>query len=281
MGVRPVDASASAADHDLAPASKRLADQEQVAHAPTLVLVVLACRPPRRDRAGRADLGESLAAGLIEADLGAARVIWAGVDRQHVLHAPAELGVLLGRDAPALGQPRLELGCFKAWRTVSYDTDSTTCSSTSRSASSRNVHRLWPCGGALQVSATRWASCSPSSRRRYWRAGGLRYTAASSPAATYFIRTRATVAGLTSSAAPMAASVQPGPASPWLAFNRMRAWVSALAGATPRPIWCAAGRALAPIGPRHIACAPRPPAAAGFPGPHEHETQPSHLTSHD
>src|SRR5215207_3658749 len=50
------------------------------------------------------------------------------------------------------------------------------------------------------------------------------------------MRTRATVAGLTSSAAPMAASVQPGPASPWLAFNRMRAWVSALAGATPRPI---------------------------------------------
>src|SRR5215207_5696394 len=50
------------------------------------------------------------------------------------------------------------------------------------------------------------------------------------------MRTRATVAGLTSSAAPMAASVQPGPASPWLAFNRRRAWVSALAGATPRPI---------------------------------------------
>src|SRR6266540_5790884 len=50
------------------------------------------------------------------------------------------------------------------------------------------------------------------------------------------MRTRATVAGLTSSAAPMAASVQPGPASPWLAFNRTRAWVSALAGATPCPI---------------------------------------------
>src|SRR5215207_1377502 len=48
--------------------------------------------------------------------------------------------------------------------------------------------------------------------------------------------TRATVVGLTSSAAPMAASVQPGPASPWLALSRIRAWVRALAGATPRPI---------------------------------------------
>src|SRR4029450_3637089 len=172
--VRPVDAGAPSADHDVAPASQRLADQEQVAHAPTLVLVVLARRPPRRDRAGRVDLAEQLAAGLVQAGLRAARVIGPGVDPKHVLHAPDELRVLLGWDAPALGQPRLELVCFKAWRTVSYDTDSTTCSSPSRAASRRNGQRLWPSGGALQVSATRWASCSPSNRRRYWRAGGLR-----------------------------------------------------------------------------------------------------------
>jgi hypothetical protein len=164
--VRPVDAGAPLADHDLAPAGQRLADQEQVAHPTALVLVVLACRPPRRDQVGWVDLAEQLAAGLVQADLGAARIIGSGVDRQHVLHPPDELGVLLGWDAPALGQPRLELVCFKAWRTVSYDTDSTTCSSTSRSASSRNVQRLWPSGGALQVSATRWASWAPSNRRR-------------------------------------------------------------------------------------------------------------------
>src|SRR4029453_1500521 len=72
----------------------------------------------------------------------------------------------------------LEPVCFKAWRTVSYDTDSTTWSSTSRSASSRNVQRLWPSGGALQVSATSRASCSPSSRRRQegGGAGGVGYT---------------------------------------------------------------------------------------------------------
>jgi len=114
MGVRPVDPGAPAADHDVAPASKRLADQEQVAHPTTLVLVVLACRPPRRDRAGRVDLAEQLAAGLVQADLRAARIIGPGVDLKHVLHAPHELGVVLGWDAPALGQPPLEPVCFKA-----------------------------------------------------------------------------------------------------------------------------------------------------------------------
>src|SRR4029453_3038452 len=107
-------------------------------------------------------------------------------------------------------QPRLEPGCGKTWRTVSYDTDSTTCSATSPSASSRSVQRLWPSGGALQVSATSRASCSPSNRRWYWRAGGWRSTAASSPAATYFMRTRAAVGGCTPSAAPWAASAPPG-----------------------------------------------------------------------
>src|SRR6266508_5490736 len=234
--VRPVDAGAPRADHDVPPAAQRLADQEQVAHAAALVLVVLPGWLPWRTGQGRGDLCEELAAGLVQAHLRPLGVIRPGVDVQHVLHPPDEFGILLGRDAPALGQPRLEAVCFKAWRTVSYDTDSTSSSSTSRLASSRSVQRLRPSGGALHASAVRYASCSPSRRRGYWRPGALRYTAASSPAATYFMRTRATVAGLTSSAAPMAASVQPGPASPWLAFNRMRAWVSALAGATPRPI---------------------------------------------
>ena len=190
--------------------AQRLTHLEGVTHPPPLVLVVLPCRPPRRNRPRRGDFRQQLPAGLVQADLRVARVIRPGADRQHVLHAPDKLGVVLGRDAPALGQPRLEPVCFKACRTVSYDTDPITSSSTSRSASSRNVQRLRPSGGALHASATKWASCSPSSLRRYSRAGGLRYTAASSPAATYFMRTRATVAGLTSNAAPMAASVQPG-----------------------------------------------------------------------
>src|SRR5215216_2191985 len=88
------------------------------------------------------------------------------------------------------------------------------------------------------------------------------------------MRTRATVAGLTSSAAPMAASVQPGPASPWLAFNRIRAWVSALAGATPRPImlWSRARS----CSDRTTTCRLRTSASCsvGPPEPHEHEGEP-------
>ena len=102
MGVRPIDPGAPSADHDVAPASERLGDQEQVAHTPTLVLVVPAGWPARRHRARRVDLAEQLAAGLVQADLRAARIIRSGVDLQHVLHAPHELGILLGWDAPAL-----------------------------------------------------------------------------------------------------------------------------------------------------------------------------------
>src|SRR4029450_12547376 len=164
-GVGPVDAGAPVADRHLPPAGKRLTDQEQVAHPLPHILVVLPRRAPRRDRPGRADLAEELAAGLVQADLRTQRVVGAGVDLKHVLHPPAELAVLLGWAAPALGQPRLELVCCKTWRTVSYDTDSTTCNSTNRSASSRRVQRLWPWGGALQVSAPRWGSRRPSRRR--------------------------------------------------------------------------------------------------------------------
>src|SRR5215212_1293321 len=90
------------------------------------------------------------------------------------------------------------------------------------------------------------------------------------------MRTRATVAGLTSRAAPMAASVHEGPASPWLAFNRMRAWVSALAGAMPRPIMvCSRARSCSD---RTTMCRLRTSASCGggLPGPHEHETEPPH-----
>src|SRR5512132_1234893 len=88
------------------------------------------------------------------------------------------------------------------------------------------------------------------------------------------MRTRATVAGLTSSAAPMAASVHEGPASPWLAFNRMRAWVSALAEPTPRPIMvCSRARSASD---RTTTCRLRTSAShgGGLPRPHEHETEP-------
>src|SRR5215207_8069028 len=183
--VRPVDAGAPCADGYVPPAAQRLAHQEHVAHALPLILVVFPGRLAGRDRSRRRHLCQQLPAGLVQADLRAARVIGSGVDPKHVLHAPDELGILLGWDAPALGQPRLEAVCFKTWRTVSCERSSTTSKATSRSANSRSVQRLRPSGGALQVSATRRASCSPSSLRRYSRSGALRSTAASSPRVAY------------------------------------------------------------------------------------------------
>jgi hypothetical protein len=64
--VRPVDAGAPVADHDVAPASQRLADHQQVAHAAALVLVVLPGRLPWRDRSRWYHLRQQLPAGLVQ-----------------------------------------------------------------------------------------------------------------------------------------------------------------------------------------------------------------------
>src|SRR5439155_789216 len=123
-------------------------------------------------------------------------------------------------------------------RTVWYEIASTISSSTSLSAKSRKVQCACPSGGSPQASATRWASCSPSSLRRYVRRGARRLRAASRPSSTNWRRTRATVGWLTSSASAMASSVQPGPTGRLSAFSKMRAWVSLRAGAVPAAMRC-------------------------------------------
>ena len=82
----------------------------------------------------------------------------------------------------------------------------------------------------------RRAARAPSNVYAYSRSGAFWVRAASSPAVVYVWRTRATVASPTSSAPAIAASVQPGPPSPWSAFKRMRAWVGVRAAAIPLPI---------------------------------------------
>jgi hypothetical protein len=222
MGACPVDAGASVADHDLAPASQRLGHQEQVAHPTALGRIVLPGWPARRHRAGRVDLGEQLAAGLVQAGLRAARIIGPGVDLQHVLHPPAapRRPALVG--CTSAGQPWPELVCCKAWRTVSYDTDSTTWSSTSRSASSRSVQRWWPSGG-------RCRSARPAGPPAGRPGGGDTDARAAYGRSRPPARPRHTAGGcgprwpVDLQRAQMAASVHEGPASPWLAFNRIRA----------------------------------------------------------
>src|SRR3954451_7955616 len=233
---RPVDPRPLVAHPHLPPAAQRLADQKEVHHARPLVFPVVACGLAGGRRLRRTHLAEELPARFIQAHLRAPRIIRPRVHLQHVLHVPHKLGVGLRRDAPLLPQPGLEPVCFKTRRTVSYETLSTTSRRTSSLARRRKVQRACPAGGVPQAAAITWASSAPSALRGYTRSGGVRSSAARSPWVTYSRRTRETVAGCTSSAPAMAASVQPGPPSPWFALSRIRARVSCRAGAVPRPI---------------------------------------------
>src|SRR5918994_1889934 len=117
-------------------------------------------------------MGQQLGAGLVQAPLREPGVIGTSVDLQHVLQAPDKLSVGFGGDDPLLPQPGLEPVFLSTQRTVSYDSESTCSSSTIQLANSRRVQRPCPSGGALQATATRWASWRPSSFRWYWRVGG-------------------------------------------------------------------------------------------------------------
>ena len=104
-----------------------------------------------------------------------------------------ELGAHLG-DAPLLLPPRLEFVFFSTCLTVSREMESVNSSFTASSASNRKVQRVCPSGTALQATATRWASCFPSSLRRCpGRGRSLR--ARCNPPSTKRWRTRPTVAG--------------------------------------------------------------------------------------
>jgi hypothetical protein len=174
--VRPVDPGPPVADHDVAPAGQRLGDQQQVAGPTALVLVVLPGWPARPGATGRG--------GVISASswrLVSSRQTWGRRGSSGRVEPPSTSSMrqpnsasCSGGDAPGLPSATACAGLLQglADRLVRHRLHHP--QRTSRSASSRRVQRLWPSGGALQVSATRWASCSPSSRRRYWRAGGLR-----------------------------------------------------------------------------------------------------------
>ena len=96
-------------------------------------------------------LVEELGADLVQADLGSAGIVGAGVDVEHVRHAPDERGALLGQDAPALRAPGLERVCCEAWRPVSCATAATTYSATSVSARRRSDQRSRPGGGPINL----------------------------------------------------------------------------------------------------------------------------------
>ena len=66
------------------------------------VLVVHACRSTGAHWQRGPRVAQQLLAGLVHTDQRPPRIVGAGVDLQHIFHAPDELAVGLGRDAPLL-----------------------------------------------------------------------------------------------------------------------------------------------------------------------------------
>lgn len=116
------------------------------------------------------------------------------------------------------------IGFFRIRRTVSYETWTPPACVPNCSANKCNVQRSRPFGGSLQARAVSRASCAPSTLpgtarcRRSSRA-------ASTPSVAARCRTRSIVGTLRAYASAIAASVQPGPSSPWSATKRTRARV--------------------------------------------------------
>ena len=115
----PIEARAPLTHGDLAPAAERLRDQEQVHDARSQVFGIVTSHAAGCKRQSGARLGQYLAAGLIETDLGTPRIVGPGVNVEHLLQLPDERGIGLRRNTPLLRQPRLEPVCFKVRRTVS------------------------------------------------------------------------------------------------------------------------------------------------------------------
>src|SRR5262249_56002787 len=128
--------------------------------ADVLVVEPLRLTRPGRDRLH--GLADQLLAGLVQGDQGSPVVVGPVVDLQHILHGTDELGIGLGRDAPLLPQPGLDLVFFSARRTVSSQTLSTTRNSTSWSARSCIVHSLRPSAPAPHPPALPPAPAPPS-----------------------------------------------------------------------------------------------------------------------
>src|SRR5215210_4583091 len=229
---RPFDLATLRRDPHAPPTAQRLEEHEEVRHPFALVFVVHTARPARRHLHRGPRLRDELLARLVHADDGSKRIVRTFVDFKDVLHLPDELGVGLGRDAPHLDQPRLQLVFLSVRRIVSWETVSTWPSSTSLSAKRRSVHRHRPAGGLPQAKAMRWASCSPSSIRGR-RGTGRRTRTPSRPPSTNERRTLWTVIPPRSRASLICSSDHAGPRGLQSALSIILALVNLRAAALP------------------------------------------------
>ena len=152
---RPVNLGAPLRDFHPAPSLQGCKQHEQVAHPVALVFVII-CHD--RSRSRRAGLLHQLPAGLVQTHQHLILSVRAVINFQHVLHGAHEVSAALGRQAPALFQPRLEFVFFSVRRTVSVLMLSTISRSINPSASICRVQLTRPSGGWEQAMATRCAS---------------------------------------------------------------------------------------------------------------------------
>src|SRR5262249_1907506 len=189
-------------------------------------------------RQRRPHFPEQLLARLVEADHRVERVVRQQVRLDHVFHPPDVLGVRLGRQAPSLNDPWLNVVFFSACRTVSVETEWTRPSATSWSHSRVKVQWQRPSGGSLQASWISFCSTSPLILILSGRGGwGRGWRACWNPSVTRRLRTRSTVRRPVPRAATMSSSVWP---LPWevSASSRMRAWASLRAAPLPAESVC-------------------------------------------
>ena len=205
--MRPVLLGFSFCNLDHSPPCQGLIGHKNITEAMTLILIIVSNRPTRCTGNRGLHLAYQLTRRFIHANHRKPAVVRPPVDIQHHFHMRYERGVFCRRDDPASLFPRLEFVFFNTRRTVSYDTLSTYCNSTSLSANNRNDHLACPGGGSLQLSATKCASKSPSAFRSYTRWPLRPFSATSSPSSTNRCFTRYIFIALTCNISAMSCSL--------------------------------------------------------------------------
>src|SRR5918998_3691451 len=165
QALREIPGRAALSHLDVPPAAQGLKEHEQVAGALPAIFVVVPPRLSWHCRQRLAYFTDQLVKLFIKTHHRVAGIIGFGVELQDIFHMPDELGTD-GGHAPRPLQPGLERVFLSPRRTVSSEMASTTWSSTSLSASSCIVQPVRSSGGVLQASATKKASCLPSSFAR-------------------------------------------------------------------------------------------------------------------
>jgi len=174
-------------------ACQRFTGHEDIANATTFVLVVEPLWPMWSCWKRRARFSNQLARRLVHAHHRKSGTVRTSVYIDNPIHGCNKIAVCFRRNYPADLLPGLDFVFFKTRRIVSCETLSMYWSSTTRSASRRSDQRAKPCGGLLQLSATKCASKSPSAFFSWTRWPWRLPKAASKPSSTKRFLTRSTL----------------------------------------------------------------------------------------